>query len=82
MRKFIKLQQPDEDYGLAEDGKWYLTPLGLAQWMDQEGGLAGLMQRNGEETFIEAGCDPEIVRAYIAATEAMERELERIGAVL
>lgn len=77
-------QEVDEDgaYGLKEDGKWYITPLGLAQWMDEEGGLAGLMQRNGVETFIEAGCDPTITNAYEAATEAMERELERIGAVL
>lgn len=74
----------DEDgaYGLAEDGKWYITPLGLAQWMDEEGGLDGLMQRNGPKTFIEAGCDPDITNAYVAATEAMEAELERIGAVL
>jgi len=74
----------DEDgaYGLRENGKWYLTPRGLAQWMDEEGGLAGLMQRNGAETFIEAGCGQAIVHAYIAATEAMERELERIGAIL
>lgn len=74
----------DEDgaYGLKEDGKWYITPLGLAQWMDEEGGLAGLMWRNGPETFIEAGCDPDIVNAYYEATMAMEDELERIGATI
>lgn len=74
----------DEDgaYGLAPNGKWYITPFGLAQWMDEEGGLSGLMERNGPTTFIEAGCNPEICQAYIDATEAMERELERIGAVL
>lgn len=74
----------DEDgaYRLATDGKWYITPLGLAQWMDEEGGLSGLMQRNGAETFIEAGCDPIIVTNYVSATEAMEKELERIGAIL
>jgi len=74
---------PDnEGYAQREDGTWYLTPLGLAQWMDEEGGLSGLMQRNGPDTFIEAGCDPAITNAYWDATEAMERELERIGAVL
>ena len=74
----------DEDgsYGLATDGKWYITPLGLAQWMDEEGGLDGLMHRNGPETFIEAGCDPAITNAYWDAIAAMEAELERIGAVL
>lgn len=80
--EYLELQEPDHDYGLAEDGKWYLTPLGLAQWMDEEGGLSGLMQRNGPDTFIEAGCDPEITLAYVAATEAMKAELERIGATL
>ncbi len=74
----------DEDgaYGLKEDGKWYITPLGLAMWMDEEGGLSGLMQRNGGDTFIEAGCDPHLVEEYERATEAMRTELERIGAVL
>jgi hypothetical protein len=74
----------DEDgaYGKLADGTWKLTPLGLAQWMDEEGGLEGLMHRNGPETFIEAGCGQAIVHQYIAALEAMERELERIGAVL
>lgn len=82
MREFVEIQEPDGDYGKTADGKWHLTPLGLAQWMDQEGGLDGLMHRNGPETFIEVGCDPEITHAYVAATEAMEAELERIGAVL
>lgn len=74
----------DEDgsYGLKADGKWYITPLGLAQWMDEEGGLAGLMWRNGPETFIEAGCNPEITNAYWNATLEMKKELERIGAEL
>lgn len=74
--------EEDRSYIQDDEGKWYLTPYGLACWMDDEGGLAGLMQRNGAETFIEAGCGQAIVHAYIAATEAMERELERIGAVL
>jgi hypothetical protein len=75
--------EPDNDgYAQRDDGTWYLTPRGLAQWMDEEGGLSGLMQRNGADTFIEAGCGQAIVHAYIAATEAMERELERIGAIL
>lgn len=80
--EYVEVQQPDGDYGKTADGVWHLTPRGLAQWMDEEGGLAGLMQRNGPDTFIEAGCGQAIVHAYIAATEAMERELERIGAVL
>lgn len=70
------------DYIQQEDGTWKLAPHGLALWMDQEGGLDGLMHRNGPETFIEAGCDPEITNAYWDATEAMEAELQRIGAVL
>lgn len=69
-------------YGKTADGVWHLTPLGLAQWMDEEGGLSGLMQRNGADTFIEAGCDPEICQAYVEATDAMNAELARIGAVL
>lgn len=81
MREFLKTDD-EGTYGKATDGKWYLTPLGLARWMDEEGGLSGLMQRNGEETFIEAGCDASIVRMYIAATDLMKAELERIGAVL
>ena len=74
----------DEDgaYGLAADGKWYITPLGLALWMDEEGGLEGLFHRNGPSTFIEAGCDPGIVAEYEYATNAMEEELRRIGAYL
>lgn len=74
----------DEDgaYGLAEDGKWYITPLGLALWMDEEGGLAGLFRRNGPSTFIEAGCDPDVVNAYEKAMDDMHAELERIGATL
>lgn len=79
--EFIEIQD-DGCYGMTADGTWKLTPFGLAQWMDEEGGLSGLMQRNGAETFIEAGCGQAIVHAYIAATDAMKRELERIGAVL
>lgn len=79
--EYIELQE-DGDYGKTADGVWHLTPRGLALWMDEEGGLSGLMQRNGPDTFIEAGCDPEITNAYVAATDAMKTELERIGATL
>jgi hypothetical protein len=79
--EFVELDE-DGGYGKTADGLWHLTPLGLAQWMDDEGGLSGLMARNGIGTFIEAGCDPEICRAYVDARDAMEAELERIGAVL
>lgn len=79
--EYLELDE-DGSYGLAADGKWHITPLGLAAWMDEEGGLSGLMERNGQETFIEAGCDPEITNAYVDATWAMKRELARIGAVL
>lgn len=79
--EYVELDE-DGAYGKTPDGVWHLTPLGLAQWMDEEGGLSGLMQRNGPETFIEAGCDPEITQAYVDATWAMKRELARIGAVL
>lgn len=78
---FVEVDE-DGSYGLAADGKWYITPLGLAQWMDEEGGLSGLFQRNGAETFIEAGCNPAICQAYEDATDAMRAELARIGAVL
>jgi len=81
VRQFIELDE-DEAYGLAEDGKWYITPLGLAQWMDEEGGLQGLWQRNGPDTFLEAGCDPEIVNQFDLAWKTMKEELRRIGAVL
>lgn len=75
--------EPDNDgYAQREDGTRYLTSRGLAEWMDEEGGLSGLMRHSGPDTFIEAGCDQAIVHAYIAATDAMEGELERIGAVL
>lgn len=70
----------EEDKSYDEHGK--LTPYGLAVWMDNEGGLSGLMQRNGGDTFIEAGCDPQVVREYERATDAMHAELERIGAIL
>lgn len=71
----------EDDYGTYDqNGK--LTPYGLAVWMDNEGGLAGLFHRNGPETFIEAGCSPYIVYKYAEAVKAMETELERIGAIL
>lgn len=79
--EYVEVQE-DGSYAKLADGTWVLTPLGLAGWMDEEGGLAGLMQRNGPGTFIEAGCDPEITLGYVQATEAMKAELERIGAVL
>lgn len=72
----------DDGYRQRPDGSWFLTPKGLAEWMDQEGGLAQLMTRNGPQTFIEAGCSPEICLAYVAATNDMEAELERIGAII
>lgn len=79
--EYVELDD-DGSYGKTANGKWVLTPLGLAHWMDEEGGLSGLMQRNGPDTFIEAGCDPDVVYAYVGATEDMEAELERIGAML
>lgn len=79
--EYVEIQD-DGAYAKRSDGTWVLTPYGLAGWMDEEGGLSGLMHRNGPGTFIEAGCDPEITLAYVQATEAMEAELERIGAVL
>lgn len=79
--KYLEIDE-DGNYGKTTDGKWCLTPLGLARWMDEEGGLSGLMQRNGVDTFIEAGCNPLICQVYVDATEAMEIELKRIGAIL
>lgn len=68
----------DDNYD--ENGK--LTPRGLAEWADQEGGPISLLQRNGITTFIEAGCNEGIVLAVEEAISAFRAELERIGAVL
>lgn len=79
--EFVEIDE-DGGYGKTADGKWHLTPLGLAQWMDQEGGAVGLYYHSGTDPFIEAGCGQAIVHQFAAALEAMDRELERIGAEL
>lgn len=63
-----------------EDGK--LTPFGLASWADEEGGWESLLYGKGSGPFLEAGVDPDILEEYEIASRNMERELQRIGAVL
>lgn len=69
----------DED---GYDDSGMLTPIGLAQWMDQEGGIFGLWMHSGTAPFIEAGCDQALVAAWESAQTALEAELARIGATL
>lgn len=69
-------------YGLAADGKWYITPLGLAQWADEEGGWEDLLYGHGDESFLEVGVNPLILSEYQDARGRMEEELRRIGAYL
>jgi hypothetical protein len=74
----------DEDgyYGKLADGRWVLTPLGLAGWADDEGGWESLLYGKGKEPFIEAGVGQNILSEYIAARNQMVAELDRIGATL
>jgi hypothetical protein len=74
----------DEDgsYGLAADGKWYITPLGLAMWLDDEGGVFSFIQGRGISDLVEAGVDELVAQTCEDAMWALKRELARIGAVL
>lgn len=69
-----------EDESYDEDGN--LTPIGLAHWMDQEGGVYGLWMHSGMQPFIDAGVAPSVAQTWEAAQKSIETELERIGAVL
>lgn len=71
---------PETDPNYDEAGK--LTPHGLAEWMDQEGGVLGLYLRNGPEPFLDAGCDPRTVYAFGDAHQALTANLTKIGADL
>lgn len=71
----------EDDEGFYDEAG-LLTPLGLASWADDEGGWESLFYGKGEGPFLEAGVDQDVLEEYYIARREMERELERIGAVL
>lgn len=79
--EYVELSE-DGAYGKIAEGKWLLTPEGLAGWADEEGGWEALLDGKGPGAFLEAGIDSKILSAYEAVRNQMEDEFDRIGAVL
>lgn len=70
----------DDDEFYDEDGD--LTPLGLAHWLDEEGGIFSFVQGRGISALIEAGFSSDLAKQLEDTIELVHEELERIGAVL